>query len=151
MSPTPPEGYRYYTPIAVRYGDMDTLGHVNNAKYLTYLEQARVSYFRDLPLWDGGLGSAGCILARVAIDYRLPVTMDDGTVDIWTRISRLGNKSMELEQVINCVRDGQTLTAIHSTSVAVTFDYVANASIVIPDDWRTRITSYEPALQAQSP
>ena len=148
MSPTPPEGYRYYTPMTVRYGDMDTLGHVNNAKYLTYLEQARVSYFRDLPLWNGSLDGAGCILAKVVIDYRLPLTMDDGTVDIWTRISRLGNKSLELEQVINCVRDGQVLTAIHSTSVAVTFNYVENASIVIPDEWRARITDYEPALQS---
>lgn len=146
MSPTPPEGYRYYTPMTVRYGDMDTLGHVNNAKYLTYLEQARVSYFRDLPLWNGSLDRTGCILAKVVIDYRLPLTMDDGTVDIWTRISRLGSKSMELEQVINCVRDGQTATALHSTSVVVTFDYVANTSIVIPDDWRGRITDYEPAL-----
>lgn len=148
MSPTPPEGYRYYTPMTVRYGDMDTLGHVNNAKYLTYLEQARVSYFRDLPLWNGSLDRAGCILAKVVIDYRLPLTMDDGTVDIWTRIIRLGNKSLELEQLINCTRDGQILTAIHSTSVAVTFNYVENASIVIPDEWRARITDYEPALQS---
>ena len=39
----PPEGFRHGVPIQVRWADLDAMGHVNNAKYLTYLEQA-VSY-----------------------------------------------------------------------------------------------------------
>jgi acyl-CoA thioester hydrolase len=41
-------GFHYYHPIEVRYGDLDPQGHVNNARYLTYLEQARIGYIRHL-------------------------------------------------------------------------------------------------------
>ena len=50
--------FRFYHPIEVRYGDLDPQGHVNNAKHLTYFEQARISYMVELgclqrtnPLW----------------------------------------------------------------------------------------------------
>lgn len=145
---TPPDGYRYHTPIMLRYGDMDTLGHVNNAKYLTYLEQARVSYFRDMQLWDGQLSNLGAIIAKITIEYRLPLTMADGTVDVWTRCSRLGNKSFEFEQLITCTRDSAMLTAAYATTVVVTFDYSANTSVVVPERWRSLIVAYEPALGA---
>ena len=43
--------YRFHHPIEVRYGDLDPQGHLNNAKYLTYFEQARVNYLIDLGLF----------------------------------------------------------------------------------------------------
>jgi hypothetical protein len=45
--------FRFYHPIEVRYSDLDPQGHVNNAKFLTYLEQARIEYIGKLGLWDG--------------------------------------------------------------------------------------------------
>jgi hypothetical protein len=51
----PMNGYRFYHPIEVRYGDLDPQGHLNNAKYLTFMEQTRVKYFLKLGLWDGQL------------------------------------------------------------------------------------------------
>lgn len=78
--PVPPEGYRYETHIQVRWADLDALGHVNNATYLTYLEQARVSYFNDLGLWDGSIHQLGLIMAKVTLEYRLPVF---GTDDVY--------------------------------------------------------------------
>jgi acyl-CoA thioester hydrolase len=134
--PTPPENYHYHTPMTIRYGDMDTLGHVNNAKYLTYLEQARISFFRDLKLWDGNVAEVGAIVAKISIDYKLPLTMDDGTIDIWTRCSRLGNKSLDLEQVV-LRKDGAVAAA--SVSVIVVYDYQANASVAVPDAWKPRL------------
>jgi acyl-CoA thioester hydrolase len=131
--PTPPDNFHYHTPMTVRYGDMDTLGHVNNAKYLTYLEQARIGYMRDLKLWDGSVGEVGAIVAKISIDYKLPLTMDDGVVDIWTRCSRLGNKSFDLEQLITR-NDGAV--AASATTVVVVYDYQANTSAVLPEAWK---------------
>ncbi len=151
MSATPataPEGFRYYTPMTIRYGDMDTLGHVNNAKYMTYLEQARVSYFHDTQLWDGSVSAVGLIVARITIDFKLPLTTRDGTVDIWTRVSRLGTKSFDMEHQIICHRGGEALIAATGLIAVVVFDYQANTSIPIPHDWRALMLNYEPALQA---
>lgn len=141
-----PEGYRYYTPVPIRYGDMDALGHVNNAKYLTYLEQARILYVNHHHLWDGSSSQLGLILAKVTIDYKLPLAMSDGLAHVWTRTSRLGTRSFDMEHIIHCQRDGQTLTAATAQIVMVVFDYQANASVPIPQDWRDRLINFEPAL-----
>jgi hypothetical protein len=59
--------YNFYYPIEVRYGDLDPQGHVNNAKYLTYMEQARVAYIRRLGVWKGdSFLDIGIILADAA-------------------------------------------------------------------------------------
>ncbi len=139
--PTAPENFHYHTPITIRYGDMDTLGHVNNAKYLTYLEHARISFFRDLKIWEGSIAEVGAIIARISIDYKLPLTMDDGTVDIWTRCSRLGNKSFDMEQVI-LRKDGAA--AATAVTVAVVYDYQANASVALPEEWKARLLAGKP-------
>jgi acyl-CoA thioester hydrolase len=138
-----PQNYRYSTFIPIRYGDMDTLGHVNNAKYLTYLEQSRISYIRDRGMWDGSLSAQGLIIARIEIDYRAPISMDDGQAVVWTRVSRIGNKSFEMTQVVLAERGGQTLTAAEAKTVIVVYDYTTGVTVPVPDSWRALITQFE--------
>lgn len=138
-----PEHYRYVTPMTIRYNDMDTLGHVNNAVYLTYFEQARVNYFRDLTLWTGEASEFGLILAKATCEYKLPLRMDDGTVNIWTRCSRIGNKSFEMAHLIT--RADESIAATGHT-VMVAFDYVHNQTVAIPSAWRQSLIDYEPGL-----
>ena len=141
--PTPPEGYRFHTSMTIRYGDLDALNHVNNAKYLTYMEQGRIDYYRELGLWDGNTSKVGVIVAKITIEYRLPLSFEDGEVDVWTRCSRLGDKSMDVQSlIVRC--DGQIAAA--GRSVMVAYDYQAGAAVTIPDGWRERIAGYEPAL-----
>ena len=63
--------YHFYHPIEVRYGDLDPQGHVNNAKHLTYFEQARIAYMIELGLFtkDQSFMEIGVILADVHITY----------------------------------------------------------------------------------
>lgn len=135
------DGYRHQTPVTIRYGDLDTLGHVNNARFLTYLEQARVHYYIDLGLWDGQRSTKGVIVARISIDYKLPLLMEDREAIVWSRCSRLGNKSMDIESVVQRKRDGAA--AALGVVVLVAFDYETDQTIVIPDEWRRRIQDYE--------
>jgi acyl-CoA thioester hydrolase len=67
--------FRFYHPIEVRYGDLDPQGHVNNAKYLTYFEQARVVYWIEMGFFskDQSFMELGVILADVHITYFEPV------------------------------------------------------------------------------
>jgi acyl-CoA thioester hydrolase len=120
---------------------MDALGHVNNAAYLTYLEQARISYSRQLDLWQGRTDQIGVIVARIVMDYKLPLTYAD-TITVYSSVSRLGTKSYDMEQII--LR--QDSIAAAATVTLVVMDYAAQQSVPIPDAWRARFIDYEPGL-----
>jgi acyl-CoA thioester hydrolase len=138
-----PDGFRHGYALPVRYADMDTLGHVNNAKYLTYVEQARITYVRDLGLWDGKASPYGIIMARAEVDYRSPVTMDDGEALVFSRTTRIGGKSFEMEHLVMVERGGLPVLAARAVIVGVAFDYQNNATITVPEDWRAKIAAYE--------
>lgn len=77
------------TPIEVRFRDLDPLGHVNNAVYLTYAELGRMHYFRAV-----GTDGAGrnFILARAEVDFLYPVHLGEH-LEVLTRVPRVGNSS----------------------------------------------------------
>jgi len=70
----------FETTIDVRYRDIDAMGHVNNAVYASYLEQARINYFQDLLGVD--LSAVGAVLATITIEYERPVELSDGEVRV---------------------------------------------------------------------
>lgn len=145
MTHPPPEGFRHRVAIPVRFGDLDAMGHVNNAMYLTYMETGRVSYFRDLNLWDGAMPrQIGPIMAKATIDYKLPVNLEDGAVDVFTRCLRLGHKSYEVEHRIVRYRNDQPELAAQGVIVLVAYDYRLGQSVPLLDVWRERILAYEP-------
>lgn len=133
--------FRYYHPIEVRYGDLDPQGHVNNARYLTYLEQARIGYVCHLGLFDGSSWlDIGIILADVHLTFRTPILFDQ-PVRVGACVSRLGNKSLTMEYCIEDTRTGQELAT--ASTVLVTYDYRSSQSISIPERWRQAITHFE--------
>ncbi len=133
--------FRFYHPIEVRYGDLDPQGHLNNAKYLTYMEQARINYLKHLGLWKGGsFLDIGIILAEIHITFRAPVLFGQ-PVRVGVRITRLGNKSMDMEYILEDAQSGQVLAT--GTSVIVAYDYCLGQSIPIPNEWRQVITEFE--------
>ena len=58
---------KHYTPIQIRFHDIDQLGHVNNANYLTYFEVARMAYFKTLVKKEIDWESTGLILANTSV------------------------------------------------------------------------------------
>jgi acyl-CoA thioester hydrolase len=109
----------------VRFRDCDAMGHVNNAVYSTYLEEARIGVL-------GGLSAF--ILARVEIDFRAELRMGE-EVEVRTRCGRIGTKSFDLEHVISA---GARMVA-EARSVLVSYDYKRGTSVPIPDDLRARL------------
>lgn len=144
MSLTAPSGYRHYISIPIRFNDLDALGHVNNAIYLTFMESARIAYLRELGLWLAVGERFGPIMAKATVDYRSALVLADEQAHIYSRCSRLGNKSFEMEHLILRASDGAT--AAYGVIVGVAYDYVENQSIPIPDEWRVKIVQYEPTL-----
>jgi acyl-CoA thioester hydrolase len=125
------DGFPFVHRETVRFRDTDGMGHVNNAVFSTYLEQARLGWFGEsdeLPLAD-------VILARTEIDFRSPLRAGE-VVEIGVRPSRVGTKSFELEYEL---RASGRLVA-EAKSVLVGYDYGSGESAVIPDRWKRRLS-----------
>ena len=126
----------YIHRLQVRFRDCEPLGHVNNAVYLTYLEQTRFSHWRSL--WGFGTpqlppGMPGVILARVECDYRRPAVYGQ-TLEIRMTVGELGNTSFRYEYEIV---DEQGNTVLTARTVQVMYDYAAAKPVPIPDAIRT--------------
>ncbi|MGD1996982.1 MAG: thioesterase family protein [Anaerolineae bacterium] len=134
--------FRFSTTTHVRWRDLDALGHVNNAVYLTYLEQARVQYMRNLGLSFETLDDVGMILAEVTCTYHSPLSLGE-QVTVWVRISDLRNSSFVFEYRMEG-EDGRL--AATARSVQVCYDYQSERSLPMPERWREAITAYEPRL-----
>ena len=133
--------FNYHYDVEVRFSDLDALGHVNNARFLTYMEQARINYFKDLGLWSGNsLYEIGFILADAHVNFRSPILFGQA-VSVQLGITRLGNKSMTMHYRMVDKNSGRELS--DGSTVLVTYDYHASATVPIPPDWRAAIRRFE--------
>ena len=114
----------------VRFRDVDALGHVNNAAYLTYLEQARIAFLASL-----GADQTGMILARAEIDFRAQVGFGE-RVEVEVRPLRAGTKSFELGYTLR-VR-GEVVA--EARTVLVAYDYATGRTVPVPDAWRAGLS-----------
>jgi len=133
---------KFFHPMEVRYGDLDPQGHLNNAKYLTYFEQARIRYFETLGLFSKGQSfmDIGVIVADIHIKYLAPVYLG-AAIKIGVRTAGIGNKSITLQQTI-LNEDGGQLYA-DGTVVLVAYNYHAHQTTPVLDEWRRKITEFE--------
>ena len=129
-------------PIEVRYGDLDPQGHVNNAKFLTYFEQARINYFVHLGLLNKTQAflDVGIIVADIQATFLAPVLFGY-EVRVGVRVTRLGNKSLTV--TYRMVESASGVELATGSSVLVTFDYHKNETVPIPDVWREKISAFE--------
>ena len=134
--------FRFYRPIEVRYGDLDAQGHVNNAKHLTYFEQARVAYMIELGLFtkDQSFMKIGVIIADVHITYFEPIYFGQ-TIKVGVHAAKFGNKSMTWEQNILDADTSRELA--RGEVVLVTYNYQEGKTISIPDNWRKKLMEFE--------
>jgi acyl-CoA thioester hydrolase len=118
-------------PIQLRFGDTDKLGHVNNAAYASFAEVGRIELLRSL-----GIAAPSLILARLAIDFRRQVVLDD-ECSITTSVVRVGTSSIVLAQVLTA----NGLVAADFEAVIVWFDYEAQRPARVPDAVRAVLTA----------
>jgi acyl-CoA thioester hydrolase len=132
------EGFRYVHRQVVVLRDLDGFGHVNNAVYLTYLENARVAYLKEVVGYET-LEEIGNIMASVTLNFREALGFEDA-LEIGVRTTRIGSKSFGLAHEIRTA-DGRL--AAEATTVQVTFDVLGRASIPVPDRWRSLLSEYD--------
>jgi acyl-CoA thioester hydrolase len=133
--------YKFFSPVQVRYGDLDTQWHVNNAHTVTFIEAARFDYIQAVGLFDGeSFLDMGLIVADVHVVYLAPIKLTQN-IRIGVRVAKIGTKSLTLEYQIEDESDGSVLT--RAETVMVCFDYRKNESKPVPDEWRAKISAFE--------
>ena len=135
------ERFRFFTPVSSRWGDCDMFGHVNNVRFLSYYETARLDYFEKV--LQQGIGpnpKEALIVADIHINY-LKQMHHPCQFEVATRIGRLGNSSFDVEAAIFAVSDSSQYSVVRVG--CVWFDYRANRSIRIPDSARQTIQQFE--------
>lgn len=119
----------------VRFRDLDPMGHVNNAVFLTYIEQARFTYLSEVGAATG-LEEMNIIVARVEIDFKAPVGAGQD-VEVAVHASRFGTKSFDLDYVLRV--DGELVAEARTVQVA--YDYGRREPVALPDEWREKMTA----------
>ncbi len=134
----PADGHRHEHGVQLRWSDPDAYGHVNHARALSLLEDARLALAAQAPgTLPGRLPDI--ILARLEVDYLRQLRYRVGevlTVESW--VARIGTRSVTVRQEL--LQDDRP--AIRADGVAVMFDMAADASRPLDDDERAFWSRY---------
>lgn len=129
-------------PVVARFpthwGEMDALGHVNNARYFTWFESARMALFERVGLASTGTPEIGPILAHASCDFLAPVR-HPAEIIVGARIAKLGNSSFTMEYAAAEASAPDTPVA-RGTGVVVLIDYRTGEKLPIPSDLRTALS-----------
>lgn len=120
---------------------MDALGHVNNAKYLTYFEEARFAYWRNLfPVDMNSMASLGLIIASANLNFRNTAKVGD-TLRVFARVAEFGTKSFRMEYKIE--NDSTKQLVAEGSTVQVMYDYARGETIPVSEEVKRKILEFE--------
>ncbi|MCD7032695.1 acyl-CoA thioesterase [Metabacillus sp. GX 13764] len=131
----------YHSRIKVRFCETDALGHVNNTSYFIYMEEARVEFFEKIG-FEMNANEWQFILASASCDFLDQVRFNDVLL-IETAVSKIGNKSFHLEQLMRIEATGKIAAKGHS--VIVTYDFENQKSTRIPEEIRAELERHPAA------
>ena len=129
--------------MRVRWSECDAQGIVYNACYITYIDIVQAEYFRNLGirLYDEKLRSYfDTATVKATLEYKAPARVDD-VLELYTRVSRIGSKSLTMETEM--YREGSDELLNRAEMVYVGYDSSTGTSRVVPDDMRKLIGHFE--------
>lgn len=132
--------FRTETPIQKRFNDMDCFQHINNVCQQMYFDVAKSEFLAATLQGDAKVDRMRVLTVATSTSYMAQVRFDDDTY-VTTECESIGNKSFTLLQRIYDRREGANPTIkTESRSVMVAFDFEAQESVVVPDEWRERLS-----------
>jgi len=132
--------YSYKTPIAIRFSDIDAVGHVNNAIYLTYFEEGRLKYWNEAIHWDWSQN--GVIVGRSEVNYLKPIMLRDEII-CYVRTTRIGNSSFDIMHILARVTEHGEEICTTGKTVCISYDYKQNKSVPIPQRERQTMIEFD--------
>ena len=130
---------RHHGKTYVRWNDLDAFGHINNANYLTFIQEVRADF-----TWYSRIAKglepmfSDMVVARAEVDYLEPITEGGFEIDIAIWVSKIGNSSFTLEYELT------SKAGVHARArtVQVAVDMASKRSRAINDEERGLLTQY---------
>lgn len=133
--------YPVVTPIEVRWGEQDALGHVNNTVYFRWFESARIEYMDRI---DSGVtmnaGGIGPILASIKCDFKKQIKFPD-QVHVGTRVEKIGRTSIHVVHAVYSEHH-QAIAALGDSTLVV-FDYNSGRPQRVSESLRLQINELQ--------
>ena len=120
--------FPFHHKIKTRWRDLDAFRHVNNATFLSYIEDARILFFKR---WEINLKEKSLIVAAAKIDY-IKQLEHPSNIIIGQKVSRLGTKSFDIQSGIFNEKNSELVCT--STITSVCYDFIQNKSVFIYDE-----------------
>ena len=117
------EDYKFQHTLQTRWKDLDAFRHINNAVFLSYIEDARIILLKR---WKINYDKKSLIVASVKIDYLKQVN-HPSSLAIGQRVSRLGTKSFDIKSAVFV--KGDKVPSCISTITSVAFDFKLNKTV----------------------
>ena len=127
--------------LEVIFRDVDSMGHVNNAVYFTYMETTRIKYFLELKS-RADLGDMNMIVAHASCAYKTPAFLGELLV-VGVAVTRFGNKSFDFTYHLN-TEDGKMIAT--AKTVQVSYDYQANRPMELLEKFKAAVLQYQGGL-----
>lgn len=135
-------GYNFSCPIQIRWSDLDPLGHVNNATFVTYFEIARGRFMIEAcPDWNWKKDMF--LIGNVNVDFRKEMTLYAQNAAVQIRTTKLGTKSFVLEYQITSIKNGETIIHATGTTTQVMFDMKTRSTITLPNWVRESLEKFD--------
>jgi acyl-CoA thioester hydrolase len=119
-------------PVSIRWRDVDGLGHVNHAVFMTYLEEGRDAFYQQL------LGDLGYVMVRLEVDFRAEIRLEPRQVTVRITAERLGTTSLTTRET---VQTAAGVTAAEARVVTVRWDPENRKAVPFTAAEREKITA----------
>lgn len=136
------DNFKHISSLQIRFNDIDVMGHVNNAVYLTFFELGRMTYFNEVFKNSIDWKKEGIILAKAEVDFRIPLRLEDKSL-IKVKCSRIGNKSFDFSYQV--VKNNAGIEEICATgiTVMVCYNYETQKPVPVPAKWIETFRNFE--------
>jgi len=134
--------YKHQVQIPIRYMDLDLMGHVNNARYLNFLEEARLSYAKEVLKLYTNISELSVVVARIEIDFLTPLFYGQ-TLMVWTRLDKMGKKSFRFTSLIGIPNEEDFSLVSKAEQSMVFYNKEKKKSIPIPEVIKNKVLAYE--------
>lgn len=132
----------HLTRIAISWGDMDAMGHVNHTVYFRYMERARIDWMCQIGCGPGGTGGEGPVIVNAYCSFIRQLRYP-GEIEVLTYVGVPGRSSFETMHTIRRLDEPDTIVAEGSAKV-VWVDYAQGKSVAITAEMRARLMSAPP-------
>jgi acyl-CoA thioester hydrolase len=131
--------YTVQSPVFIRFSDLDAMGHVNNAVYLSYFEEARIAFFKERIGLNWNWSENGILVVRNEIDYKAPIFHNDAPI-AKTWCQSIGRSSLTINYELVLTRSGSEIIASTGSTVIVCYNHKENRTTAVPEEWKQKLS-----------